>query len=388
VQSVPDTAPGRPTCYRCHKPQVTCICARVPRVENRTGVWILQHPRERAHPIGTARIARLGLGNVHFEVCYRPRDIPPAELPAGVALLYPGPGVPTLESLAPAERPSSLVVLDGTWANARNVLRDNAWLKALPRVGLEPARPSRYRLRKEPALECLSTIEAIVEALSVIEPDTPGLGGLLAAFDAMIDDQIAIIARERSGKRVPTRPRRTARGVPRAFFDDVARLVVIYGEAARAPARDADRVLVQWAAVRPASGEVLDAVLRPDAAHPPNERHLHHMRLDEDALGSGVSLPELAERWRGFASERDIIVAWNKSTHDLLQLITPQPRPGTQPSILLKTIYCTLRGRRCGALEEVVAREGLSTPDLGVRGRAGLRLGNALALLGWMQRSS
>ncbi|HHH10935.1 MAG TPA: DTW domain-containing protein, partial [Sorangium sp.] len=53
---------ARPFCYRCHKPAVTCICARVKRVDNRTKIWLLQHPRERFHPIGTARIARLGLG--------------------------------------------------------------------------------------------------------------------------------------------------------------------------------------------------------------------------------------------------------------------------------------------------------------------------------------
>jgi DTW domain-containing protein YfiP len=378
----PGPIAARPTCYQCHKPQLTCICARVPRVNNKTPVWIVQHPRERFHPIGTARIARLGLANMRLEVCYEPSAIPPPQLPSGAALLYPGRGAKSLERLAPAERPSTLVVIDGTWANARTVLRDNAWLQALPRCGIEPSAPSRYRLRKEPAFECLSTIEAIVAAMSVLEPDTPGLGGLLDAFDAMIDDQLDIIARERSGRRLPQKPPRTARGVPRVFLDEPERVVVIYGEAARAPARGAERVLVHWAAARPATGDVLDELVRPEPANPPNERHLFHMRLDPAELARGVSLAELGRRWRAFCRRRDVVVAWNQSTLDLVRLLTGSQQHG----ILLKTIYCTLRGRRCGALEVVVAREALEATPIAVRGRAGARLSNALSLLAWMQR--
>ena len=59
--------PGREArlfCYRCLKPKVACICAFIKTVGNQTGIIILQHPRERAHAIGTARIARLGLKKV------------------------------------------------------------------------------------------------------------------------------------------------------------------------------------------------------------------------------------------------------------------------------------------------------------------------------------
>ena len=56
-----------------------------------------------------------------------------------------------------------------------------------------PAQPGRYRIRRapKPAVQ-LSTIEAIVAALQTIEPETPGLGGLIEAFDGMIDRQIEL----------------------------------------------------------------------------------------------------------------------------------------------------------------------------------------------------
>jgi DTW domain-containing protein YfiP len=196
-----DRVRGRPTCYRCWRPAVACICADVVAVANRTPVVIVQHPRERRHPFGTVRIARLGLRRVDVHVASgvlaeraslqpgrRETECPPCA-PPGAALLFPAPDAAPLDEA----RPSALVVVDGTWPTARRLVRDNAWLQQLPRVRLDPARPGRYRIRRapRPAFQ-LSTIEAVVEALRILEPDTPGLDDLLGAFDRMIERQIAL----------------------------------------------------------------------------------------------------------------------------------------------------------------------------------------------------
>ena len=196
---------GRETCYACFKPGPLCLCGRVPAVANRTRVTIVQHPRERRHPIGTARIAQLGLVNASLLV---PRAVAPRSLrvplgPApGLALLFPGPDARNLADLEAAERPSGLVVLDGTWSQARALLRENPALQSLPRLSLLPRAPSRYRIRKQPRSHFISTIEAIVEALHLLEPETPGLDGLLRAFDTMIDEQVVYAHRN------PRRPLR------------------------------------------------------------------------------------------------------------------------------------------------------------------------------------
>lgn len=182
------------------------MCGSVPTVENRTRVVIVQHPRERKHPFGTVRLARLGLRHVEVLVADRDRSgltrCPPCTRP-GAMLLYPNPGAPCLPEL-PAP-PPALVVLDGTWSTAGKLRRDNQWLQALPTVALAPTQPGRYRIRKapRPAVQ-LSTIEAIVAALLAIEPDTRGLTGLLGAFDAMVDRQLAI---EQHHRRPPRKPR-------------------------------------------------------------------------------------------------------------------------------------------------------------------------------------
>ena len=45
-------------------------------------------------------------------------------------------------------------------------------------------------IRKEPRPNYVSTLEAVMLALQILEPETDRTGRLLAAFDAMIDTQI------------------------------------------------------------------------------------------------------------------------------------------------------------------------------------------------------
>jgi DTW domain-containing protein YfiP len=116
-------------------------------------------------------------------------------LPPDAALLYPSAEASDLETMAPHELPRNLLVIDGTWHTARSLFRDKSWLQRLPQVRLSPASPSRYRIRREPRQDFVSTIEAIVQALQVIEPETQGFDELLGAFDSMIDDQLEHIAR-------------------------------------------------------------------------------------------------------------------------------------------------------------------------------------------------
>lgn len=218
-------AAGRERCFGCFKPRALCLCGRVPHVANRTRVTIFQHPRERFHAIGTARIARLGLANAAVLL---PRDMAPrslrirAELAPGTALLFPDDSARELAELAPEEMPRGLVVLDGTWSQARGLLRANPGLADLPRVGLSPAMPSRYRIRKEPRGHYLSTIEAIVQALRLIEPETPNLDGLIGAFDAMIDEQVVYAHQNpRRPLRKMARQQKKERGAPDSRPDEL-----------------------------------------------------------------------------------------------------------------------------------------------------------------------
>ena len=197
------TPAPRATCYQCFRPVTLCLCAHIRPVANQTRVTVLQHPRERFHPFGTARFVRLALENAATVVAYGGVCLPMSLAPH-TGLLYPHPQARALETLPAGERPRGLVVIDGTWAHAHTLYRDSPWLAALPHYQLHAA-PSRYRIRRQPDPFCLATIEAVFAALAILEPATEGVSRLLDAFDQMVETQLVYAA---SGSRLPRRRHR------------------------------------------------------------------------------------------------------------------------------------------------------------------------------------
>jgi DTW domain-containing protein YfiP len=80
-----------------------------------------------------------------------------------------------------------IVVLDGSWSQAKALWWRNAWMLKCQRVILGPARPSRYgRLRREPRRDGLSTIEATAMLLAGLEGRPDIAETLHASFERML----------------------------------------------------------------------------------------------------------------------------------------------------------------------------------------------------------
>jgi DTW domain-containing protein len=80
-----------------------------------------------------------------------------------------------------------VVLLDGTWSQAKALWWRNAWMLKCQRVILGPKRPSRYGvLRKEPRQDGLSTIEAAGLLLAGLEKRPDIAETLNASFDRML----------------------------------------------------------------------------------------------------------------------------------------------------------------------------------------------------------
>lgn len=182
----------RPQCSRCLRPVTHCLCALIPCLDSRTRVLLLQHPSEVNHALNTARLAALGLNNAQLVVGEVFEDLATLlNLPGYQArLLFPADDALPLQTYTPDDPPLLLVVPDGTWRKARKLLHLNPLLAALPRVTLAGGTVSRYRLRKAPGPGALSTVEAIVQALQVLEAPI-SFEPLLKPFEALIEGQIA-----------------------------------------------------------------------------------------------------------------------------------------------------------------------------------------------------
>ncbi|MHC2145142.1 tRNA-uridine aminocarboxypropyltransferase [Pseudomonas sp. 210_17 TE3656] len=190
---------SRIQCERCLRPQAHCLCPLIPSLDSRTRVLVLQHPSEVRHALNTAKLAALGLRNSELRVGEAFENLAALiEVPGyRSALLFPGDQAQPLAAYADDQdqRPWLLVVPDGTWRKVSKLLHMNPSLAALPRVTLAQVLPSRYRLRKAPADGALSTLEAVVQALNVLEAPL-SFDALLKPFEALIEGQIEAMGRE------------------------------------------------------------------------------------------------------------------------------------------------------------------------------------------------
>ncbi|ALE89033.1 tRNA-uridine aminocarboxypropyltransferase [Pseudomonas versuta] len=184
---------SRAQCSRCLRPQTHCLCALIPQLDSRTRVLLLQHPSEVGHALNTARLADLGLLNAELRVGEVFEDLATLLNPPGyqARLLFPGEDAQLIDTGEPSDEslPWLLVVPDGTWRKARKLLHLNPLLAQLPRATLPEGAVSRYRLRKAPGPGALSTLEAIVQALEILEAPT-SFAPLLRPFEALIEGQI------------------------------------------------------------------------------------------------------------------------------------------------------------------------------------------------------
>jgi DTW domain-containing protein YfiP len=380
---------ARAFCYRCHKAQSVCVCDSIPVVDNATEVIVVQHPRERHHPIGSLRFARLGLQRCRISVAEPAEDgglRAKIELPEGSMLLYPGPDSVELETLPMAERPRQLVLLDGTWTTVRKLLDGDPRLRALPKVRMTPTVEQRYRIRREPRGECMSTLEAMVSALALLEPEREAQWEtLLSAFDQMIDRQIEIVAERGRPRKKRPRTRQQFRPVPPTLGLEHGPLIIAHVETTQvnrigvAGTRQR-RQIVRLSALRLVEGmapERFDELVHVEGKLP-KAKQLQFMGIDAEQLHEGLPLDELHRRWATFARPSDRRAAWTQLDLDLL----PDAAASAE-RFVLKGIYANLRRRRAGELEATCAREGLApaaaTSERGIR-----RLDAAHRLFGWL----
>ncbi len=170
-------------CPHCQRPLALCYCTSLTPLPHAWPVRILQHAVEARHALGTARIAALGLQDCQLLPAHA------SPVATGV-LIYPGPDSQPLSALLHTV-PQPLIFLDATWRKSRRMLLESAELAALPRYQLEHPQPSRYRIRREPHAQALSTLEAVVQTLAMLEQAPERFASLLEVMDSLVDEQIA-----------------------------------------------------------------------------------------------------------------------------------------------------------------------------------------------------
>ncbi|MDQ8731503.1 tRNA-uridine aminocarboxypropyltransferase [Bradyrhizobium sp. LHD-71] len=196
-------------CPRCGKQLSLCVCEGIEPIDNKVALLILQHPQEQDKSLGTARLTALHFANATLKVGLSWASLAkalgqPAD-PHAWAILYLGSAraaalAPDVDIVAINKKGEvepqqqgilrgleGVVLLDGSWSQAKALWWRNPWMLKCRRILLNPARPSRYgKLRREPRSDGLSTIESAAMLISRLEKRAEIETALLASFDRLL----------------------------------------------------------------------------------------------------------------------------------------------------------------------------------------------------------
>ena len=217
-----------PDCPHCLKPMPLCICESVKPIESRLELLILQHPQEQDRALGTARLTAMHFAKAVLKIGLSWPSLSKAlgrtvADPSRWAVLYLGSAkaadLDTKEEVVAIDRKGEMeqsqrgilrgiegvVLLDGTWSQAKALWWRNAWMLKCQRVILGPSHPSRYgKLRREPRRDGLSTIEAAALVLSYLErrPDiadtlNASFAQMLKRYQEVQDEQPSLVPKPR-----------------------------------------------------------------------------------------------------------------------------------------------------------------------------------------------
>ncbi len=162
-------------CRTCRLRLADCVCANAPRLDIATRLIVIIHAKEWRRSSNTGYLARLATktgevrihGLPHLTVNSNGIDTDPRATLA----LYPGRGaLPlTAEFLATLPRPLTLLVPDGNWMQAKNMMRRLPMLARAQPVRLDGPSLGLACLRRNAYPDRMSTFEAIAQALGKLE---------------------------------------------------------------------------------------------------------------------------------------------------------------------------------------------------------------------------
>src|SRR5712692_6887912 len=193
-------------CGSDDKPAAPSVGDAIVPFDNRIQVVILQHPQEQDRALGTARLTarhfRHAILKVGLSWPSLSKILGRSVDPSRWAVLYLGSAkvadLDTDQDIVVIDRKGQpedhqrgilrdiegIVLLDGTWSQAKALWWRNAWMLKCRRVILGPRHPSRYgQLRREPRRDGLSTIEAAAMLLSRLEHRPEIETALTASFE-------------------------------------------------------------------------------------------------------------------------------------------------------------------------------------------------------------
>lgn len=187
--------------YIFRRPESVCFCFDIEPITNlKNHLIILQHPNELKRCLRTTKILELSIPTTNYHL-FNGKRFNTKKFPKlyelinerKTILLYPSPSAEPLDTIEVPEETGSgfnIIILDGTWSQARVLYNTNSFLHSLRCFKLNSTRPSQYVIRTQPTEICLSTVEAAAMILTHMESNLTIYDRLTRPLKTICDYQL------------------------------------------------------------------------------------------------------------------------------------------------------------------------------------------------------
>ena len=163
-------------CADCGLHKNLCICELIPSLTLKTKISLVIHKKELKRTTNTGRLAIKSLTNSELRIRgdedRQALDLSDLLVPSyRTFLFFPSEEAIDLDRalVEQSPLPIQLIVPDGNWRQASKVNTRHPELKDIPRVKISTANASTHHLRAEHSPEGMATLQAIAQALEIIE---------------------------------------------------------------------------------------------------------------------------------------------------------------------------------------------------------------------------
>ena len=196
---------NRTVCYKCYRPQTSCMCTYITPIHTKTQFVILMHPKEfRKTKNGTGHFTNLSLENCSIlvgidftkdktinKIINNPKN--------ACYVLYPSTDSINLnqDTIGKEEKNTVLFLIDSTWPCSRAILTASPNINNLQKVSFTHTKVSHFTFKEQPKEYCLSTMESTLCVLELLNKqeveniETTYLNNFLLPFKKMVEYQLS-----------------------------------------------------------------------------------------------------------------------------------------------------------------------------------------------------
>jgi len=203
----------RKRCYKCYRPESSCMCEHINSIDTNTKFIILMHPKEfKKVKNNTGFFTHLSLSNseviigIDFSQNRRINEIIATH---DSYILFPTPNAVNLSEENPKlksqnSKPLAIFLIDSTWSCTRKMFTISSNLHTLKHMSFTTDRVSQYGIKEQPKEHFLSTIESTLVVLEELNRwkiesiKQNEFDGFLTPFFKMIEYQKYVMANSTS----------------------------------------------------------------------------------------------------------------------------------------------------------------------------------------------